>query len=66
MNPKLPINLDFLLHHRTIESERVEYKAGWNPEAVLHCILPSAMMLSIWVGVMWRTLTRRAFEYAME
>ena len=34
----LPINLDSLLHHRTIESERVEYKAGWNPEAVLHSI----------------------------
>lgn len=25
---KLPINLDSLLHQRTIESERVEYKAG--------------------------------------
>ncbi len=35
---KFPINLDSLLHHRTIESERVEYKAGWNPEAVLHSI----------------------------
>jgi ATP-dependent DNA helicase RecG len=38
MIPKLSINLDSLLHHRTIESERVEYKAGWNPEAVLHSI----------------------------
>src|SRR5690606_28975044 len=38
MTPKLPINLDSLLRHRTIESERVEYKAGWNPEAVLHSI----------------------------
>lgn len=38
MNPKLPINLNALFHHRTIESERVEYKAGWNPEAVLHSI----------------------------
>ena len=38
MTPQLPINLDSLLHHRTIESERVEYKAGWNPEAVLHSI----------------------------
>lgn len=34
----LPINLDSLLYHRTIESERVEYKAGWNPEAVLHSV----------------------------
>ncbi|NCU60538.1 transcriptional regulator, partial [Idiomarina sp. FenBw--71] len=38
MTPKLPINIDSLLHQRTIESERVEYKAGWNPEAVLHSI----------------------------
>lgn len=38
MTTKLPINLDSLLHHRTIESERVEYKAGWNPVAVLHSI----------------------------
>jgi predicted HTH transcriptional regulator len=35
---KLPINLNDLLHQRTIESERIEYKAGWNPEAVLHSI----------------------------
>jgi hypothetical protein len=28
MTPKLPVNLDSLLHLRTIESERVEYKAG--------------------------------------
>lgn len=34
----LPINLDSLLYHHTIESERVEYKAGWNPEAVLHSV----------------------------
>jgi len=35
---KLPINLDDLLRLRTIEGERVEYKAGWNPEAVLGTI----------------------------
>lgn len=34
MYNKLPINIDDLLNQRTIESERVEYKAGWNPEAV--------------------------------
>lgn len=36
-NP-LPINLTALLEQRTIEGERVEYKAGWNPEKVLHTI----------------------------
>lgn len=35
---KLPINLANLLHQRTIESERVEYKAGWNPESVIHTL----------------------------
>lgn len=35
---KLPINIDNLLHQRTIESERVEYKAGWNPESVIHTL----------------------------
>ncbi|MCP4698310.1 MAG: transcriptional regulator [Gammaproteobacteria bacterium] len=35
----LPINLNALLHLRTIEGERVEYKAAWNPEAAaLHTI----------------------------
>ncbi len=35
---KLPINLINLLQQRTIESERVEYKAGWNPESVIHTL----------------------------
>ena len=38
MTVALPINIDSLLRWRTIESERVEYKAGWNPESVLHTL----------------------------
>ncbi len=38
MTLNLPINIDSLLRSRTIESERVEYKAGWNPEGVLHAL----------------------------
>ena len=38
MTGKLPINIDHLLRQRTIEGERVEYKAGWNPQSVLHTI----------------------------
>ena len=38
MRSKLPINLHDLLRQRTVEGERVEYKAGWNPQAVLHSI----------------------------
>jgi Putative DNA-binding domain len=35
---KLPIKLDDLLRQRTVESERIEYKAGWNPDAVLRTV----------------------------
>ncbi len=38
MTGKLPINLPDLLNQRTIEGERVEYKADWNPQSVLHTI----------------------------
>ena len=38
MSDRLPINIDGLVRRRTIESERVEYKAGWNPETVLHTL----------------------------
>ena len=38
MMGKLPINLDHLLRQRTVEGERIEYKAGWNPKRVLHAI----------------------------
>jgi ATP-dependent DNA helicase RecG len=34
----LPISLDDVLRGKSIEWERLEYKAGWNPEAVLHSI----------------------------
>ena len=32
----LPINITDLLTARTVEWERLEFKAGWNPEKVLH------------------------------
>ena len=38
MAAALPINIDRLLHQRTIEGERVEYKAGWNPVSILHTL----------------------------
>lgn len=31
MNTALPLNLDDLLHCRTVESERVEFKRSWDP-----------------------------------
>ena len=38
MTVNLPINIDNLLHRRTIESERVEHKAGWNTQSVLRTL----------------------------
>ncbi len=34
----LPINISDLLDNTVVESDRLEYKAGWNPEAILHTI----------------------------
>lgn len=34
----LPINIKDLLHRRTIEGERVEFKAGWNPVAIVRTL----------------------------
>jgi len=38
MSSKLPINLEDLLRRRTVEGERIEYKKGWNPDAIIRTI----------------------------
>ena len=38
MSSQLPIKLEDLLRQRTVESDRVEYKAGWNPDPILRTI----------------------------
>ena len=37
-NIRLPINIDKALKGRTVEGERLEFKKGWNPEAVIHTL----------------------------
>lgn len=32
----LPINVDAILSGGAVEWERLEFKEGWNPEAILH------------------------------
>lgn len=32
----IPINIEELLRQKVIESARIEYKADWNPEPILH------------------------------
>ena len=34
----LPINVEDLIHQRKVERTRIEYKAGWNPEPIIHSI----------------------------
>ena len=38
MSHKLPINLNDLLRQRTVEGERIEYKTGWNPDAIIRTL----------------------------
>ena len=38
----LPIKIDDVLHGQTVEWERLEFKQGWNPEAVLHTMCACA------------------------
>lgn len=35
---KLPINIEDLLRQRTVESDRIEYKAGWNAVPIMQTI----------------------------
>ena len=35
---RLPINLEDLLRQRHVEGERIEYKAGWNPDATIRTL----------------------------
>ncbi len=34
----LPINVIDLIHQRKVERTRIEYKADWNPEPIIHTI----------------------------
>lgn len=38
MSSQLPIKLEDLLRQRTVEGDRVEYKAGWNPDSILRTV----------------------------
>ena len=38
MPEKLPVNIADLLRQRSVEGERIEYKAGWNPDAIIRTL----------------------------
>ena len=35
---KLPINIEKLLGGRAVEGDRIEYKTGWNPDAIYRSV----------------------------
>ena len=46
----LPININNLLTGQIVEWERIEFKKGWNPVAVLHTICAFANDFNNWGG----------------
>ena len=46
----LPINIENLIHGNTVEWERIEFKAGWNPEDIIHTMCAFANDLHNWGG----------------
>ncbi|MFA5815752.1 MAG: RNA-binding domain-containing protein [Bacteroidales bacterium] len=46
----LPINIQELIHGKVVEWERLEFKAGWNPEQILHSICAFANDINNWGG----------------
>lgn len=46
----IPINIEKLINKETVESERIEFKEGWNPEDILHSICAFANDINNWGG----------------
>jgi ATP-dependent DNA helicase RecG len=46
----LPININEILKGRLVEWERLEFKKGWNPEAVLNTLCAFANDFHNWGG----------------
>ena len=46
----MPIDIKKLIEQRMIESSRIEYKSGWNPELIIHTICAFANDMNNWGG----------------
>lgn len=46
----LPINIQKLIAKETVESERIEFKKGWNPEGIMRSICAFANDINNWGG----------------
>ena len=46
----LPVNIENLVNGESVEWERLEFKAGWNPEEVVHTLCAFANDINNWGG----------------
>ena len=46
----LPVNIEDLVHGKTVEWERLEFKKGWNPETIIRSLCAFANDLNNWGG----------------
>lgn len=46
----LPINIENLINNRTVESERIEFRKGWDPEDCIKTICAFANDINNWGG----------------
>ena len=46
----LPINIDELINGRIVEWDRIEFKKGWNPKAIIHTMCAFANDINDWGG----------------
>ncbi len=46
----IPINIADLINRKVVENARVEYKANWNPEPIIHSICAFANDIENWGG----------------
>lgn len=50
---ELELSIEDLLNKRRVESDRIEFKASWNPDDIYHSICAFAMILTMLVADMF-------------
>jgi ATP-dependent DNA helicase RecG len=50
MNIALPVNIKDLISEKVVESDRIEFKSGWNPKEIMHTMCAFANDIHNWGG----------------
>lgn len=53
----LPINIEDLLNKQKVESNRIEFKKGWNPISIYHSICAFAKKLNVSRQTIYRDIS---------